>query len=240
MNRLTRLSVCVAASLVACTERTATPASSPEDAGAPAAAVAPTQPVVPDSPPVAPGATGGAVDLTDAGTNDAGSGDAGALAQASGGTDCSAAKLKASTKAAPKPPLPPAVESMRTRIIAAARACDYAELGRLVDEKGKSVRFSFGPDEDAVAFWKQEEAKGEPTLARIVQVLELPYAQEGDLYYWPSVHITGFKTEKDVKMLAGVYPKAALESMRKELGSYLGLRVGIAKDGDWQLAVAGD
>ncbi|WP_223782059.1 hypothetical protein [Myxococcus sp. AS-1-15] len=239
MTRLTRLSVCVAASLVACTERTATPAG-PVDAGAPASAVAPTQPVVPDAPPVAPGTAGGAVDLADAGTPDAGPGDAGALAQASGGTDCSAAKLKASTKAAPKPPLPPAVESMRTRIIAAARACDYAELGRLVDEKGKSVRFSFGPDEDAVAFWKQEEAKGEPTLARIVQVLELPYAQEGDLYYWPSVHITGFKTEKDVKMLAGVYPKADLESMRKELGSYLGLRVGIDKDGDWQLAVAGD
>ncbi|MCP3057632.1 hypothetical protein LXT21_02450 [Myxococcus sp. K38C18041901] len=235
MNRLTRLSICVAASLVACTERTATPASGPADAGAPAAAVAPTQPVVPDSPPVAPGTTGSAVDLTDAGT-----GDAGAVAQAAGSTDCSAAKLKASTKAAPKPPLPPAVESMRTRIIAAARACDYTELGRLVDEKGKSVRFSFGPDEDAVTFWKQQEAKGEPTLARIVQVLELPYAQEGDLYYWPSVHITGLKTEKDVKMLAGVYPKATLESMRKEMGSYLGLRVGIDKDGDWQLAVAGD
>ncbi|AGC46940.1 hypothetical protein MYSTI_05663 [Myxococcus stipitatus DSM 14675] len=129
---------------------------------------------------------------------------------------------------------------MRENIIAAARACDYARLAKLVDENGQGVRFTFGEGNDAVAYWKEEEARDVPVLARIAQVLELPYAKEGDLYYWPSVHITGLKSAKDWKPLVGIYPEAQLKAMQKDNGSYLGLRVGIDKAGDWQLAVAGD
>ncbi|QSQ18568.1 hypothetical protein JY572_39030 [Myxococcus landrumensis] len=129
---------------------------------------------------------------------------------------------------------------MRESIITAARACDYARLAKLVDEHGQGVRFTFGEGNDAVAYWKDEEARGVPVLARIAQVLELPYATEGDLYYWPSVHITGLKSPKDWKPLVGIYPESQLKAMQKDNGSYLGLRVGINKSGDWQLAVAGD
>ncbi|NVJ21112.1 hypothetical protein HUW62_07775 [Myxococcus sp. AM011] len=130
---------------------------------------------------------------------------------------------------------------MRERIMAAARACDYAELAKLVDEKGKSVRFSFGDGDDAVAYWKEQEAQGEPVLARIVQVLELPYAKQGDIYYWPWLHVTGLKTPEDRKALAGIYSDKELKGMQEAFDdAYVGLRVGISKTGDWQLAVSGD
>jgi hypothetical protein len=150
---------------------------------------------------------------------------------------CSAGVLSAQTQIQIPPP-PPAVESMRRRIIAAAVACDYAALGALANENGRGLRFSFGPGKDPVAFWREAEASGEPVLARMVHVLNLPGARQGDLYLWPAVHVT--HAERDWKALAGVYPDQQLQAMREGGSGYLGLRLGITSQGDWQLAVAGD
>ncbi|WP_342375116.1 hypothetical protein NVS55_27930 [Myxococcus stipitatus] len=213
MNRSTLVSVCAATLLLACTERSSSP-SAPVDAS-------PTPPATKTPAPSAAAAP------EDSGPPPS-------------EVKCSAKALPPKPPSAAVPPLPPPVETMRENIIAAARACDYARLAKLVDENGKGVRFTFGEGTDAVAYWKEEEARDVPVLARIAQVLELPYAQEGDLYYWPSVHITGLKSAKDWKPLVGIYPEAQLKAMQKDNGSYLGLRVGINKAGDWQLAVAGD
>ncbi|WP_240356090.1 hypothetical protein [Myxococcus eversor] len=228
MNRFTLLSLC-AASLIACAERP-TKQSPDADASPPAPRAEAQAPAVAPPPAQAVGAP-----------------DSGAMADATGPSDASTAKCSAmglpvrpATTGGPPPP-PKAVQSMRERIMAAARACDYAELAKLVDEKGKSVRFSFGDGDDAVAYWKEQEAQGEPALARIVQVLELPYAKEGDIYYWPWLHVTGLKTPQDRKALAGIYSDAELKGMQEAFDdAYVGLRVGISKTGDWQLAVSGD
>ncbi|WP_186002221.1 MULTISPECIES: hypothetical protein [Corallococcus] len=156
------------------------------------------------------------------------------------GATCSASRLSPKPKP-PARPLPPAVASMRERIVAAAVACDYAALQRLGDEKGQSVRFSHDPDQDMATTWRiQEEWKEDPqpVLARLVQVLDLPFYREGDLFWWPTAFREG-ATDADFALLKGIYPDAQLEDMRKEK-SYMGMRVGISVDGDWQAAIQGD
>ncbi|WP_233602081.1 hypothetical protein, partial [Corallococcus sp. CA047B] len=173
------------------------------------------------------------------------SSDAGATASTDAGTTAAAATCSArGLSAVPKPtakPLPPAAASMRERIIAAAVACDYAALQTLGDEKGKAVRFSYDPDQDMATTWRIQEEWAEapqPVLSRLVQVLNLPSYQEGNLIYWPTAFREG-ATDADWRALKGLYPDDQLQAMRKDK-SYLGLRVGITVDGDWQLAVAGD
>lgn len=252
MNRAILLSACVLAAPLACTDspRAPTPptgVSSGGDAGARAPREHRASPIGIEEDAGAL-KEAGTVDagLSDAGPVDAGSVDGG-LANAGlvdagplteRGTTCSAQGLNP-TPAAATPPLPPAVESMRRRIVVAAVACDYAALGVLADEKGKSVRFSFGPGDDAATFWREQEQKyGDPVLARMVKVLSLPYTQQHGLYVWPSAFREN-PTAQDFEALKGLYPDDQLEAMRKDK-SYLGLRIGISGTGDWQLAVAGD
>ncbi|QSQ27994.1 hypothetical protein JY651_05560 [Pyxidicoccus parkwayensis] len=127
---------------------------------------------------------------------------------------------------------------MRRRIIAAAVACDYAALAKLADENGKGLRYSFGDGEGPAAYWRRVEQQGEPVLARMVQVLNLPYAKQGEAYYWPAVHVTN--ADKDWQAVVGVYPEKQIQAMKQGGTGYLGLRVGISAKGDWQLAAAGD
>ncbi|MGE6763653.1 hypothetical protein ACQKGO_36925 [Corallococcus interemptor] len=153
---------------------------------------------------------------------------------------CSASRLSPIPKPTAKP-LPPAVASMRERIIKAAVACDYAGLQKLGDEKGPSVRFSYDPDQDMATTWRiQEEWKDspQPVLARLVHVLNLPFYQEGNLYWWPTAFREG-ATDADFDLLKGIYPESMIADMRKEK-SYIGMRVGISVDGDWQAAIQGD
>ncbi|MCP3140625.1 hypothetical protein [Pyxidicoccus xibeiensis] len=223
MTRSTLLSLCLAAPLLACTERSAT-----ADAGAP-----PASAVVTDAGAPAPGSEA----VMDAGPGDAGASAVGMYPADAGSGACSASTLTPRAEPA-RPPLPAPVESMRSRIIAAAVACDYAALATLADEQGKSVRFSFGDATDAAAYWREAEQQGEPVLARMVGVLQRPYARQEGLYYWPAVHVTGAK--KDWQALQGLYPAEQLEAMQEGGSGYLGLRLGISPKGDWQLAVAGD
>jgi hypothetical protein len=167
----------------------------------------------------------------DAAPRDAGAGEVGM-------PDCSAHGLSPTPSPA-NPPLPPAVDSMRRRIVAAAVACDYAALGALADEQGKGLRFSFGPDKDVAPFWRRlEQERGEPVLARLVKILSLPSTKQGELYVWPSAFREN-ATAQDFAALEGLYPDEQLRAMQRER-SYLGLRAGITGTGDWQLAVSGD
>ena len=224
MNRSALLSACLAASVLACSER---PSGATVDAGALPVQAAPE---VPDAGAPEP-------EAVDAGVQDAGAlAGAPAVPDAGAGT-CSAARLSAKTQS-PIPPPPPLVEGMRRRIIAAAVACDYAALAKLADENGKGLRFSFGDGREPAASWRKAEQDGEPVLARMVQVLDLSPAKQGNLYFWPAVHVTG--AEKDWKAVVGVYPEKQLQAMKEGGTGYLGLRVGISAKGDWQLAVSGD
>lgn len=155
---------------------------------------------------------------------------------------CSAAGLD--PVLAPQPGLPPAVARIRSEIAAAAVACDYARLEALALAGQPGFRTSFGNGADPADYWARLEAAGEEPLRMLVRTLTLPHAREsydpGDpaIYVWPSVHAAD-PAEADWRALEGLYTAEEIAGFR-ELGGFLGWRVGIADDGDWLFFVAGD
>jgi hypothetical protein len=160
---------------------------------------------------------------------------------------CSAAGL--SPDVAPQAGLPAAVVAMRADLARAAARCDYDELARLADRGGAGVRFSFGGSTDPVAFWKKAEAEGgEPRPLRALRVLlDLPFGtvEPGasvTLYAWPRLHTVTQPSDALLNEVAatGLYSIEILRSFVAAGSGYLGYRVIIGADGDWQAFVAGD
>jgi hypothetical protein len=147
--------------------------------------------------------------------------------------------------------LPAAVASMRLRIIAAARRCDYAALERLGNEVGRGLAFSYGANRSAAQFWRRLERNGSRPrpMEALAKVLAMPFARvyasgtpappnKGRFYVWPSAHRAN-PSERDWQALRTLYSPRQIEQMRRA-GSYFGYRVGITPAGDWQYFIAGD
>ena len=150
---------------------------------------------------------------------------------------CSASSLSADLPA--QDGLPAAVATLRDRIAAAAVACDYDALQELALEGGTGFTASYGSETSAADFWRGEEERGGKPLAKLVQILATPFGRnEAGFYAWPSAY-TDRPTEAQWQSLEGIYSHDEIASF-KELGSYLGYRVGITPAGDWQFFVAGD
>ena len=157
---------------------------------------------------------------------------------AEAGTSCSAAGLSATL---PAQQLPAKVASVRTRIAKAAVACNYTALQRIAYERD-SFTFSYGSERSAAAYWKQQEARGDRPLARLVKILRLPVTRnEAGAYAWPSAYTTHPKAKDwDALVRAGIYTRAEVTRMRKGGNVYYGYRTAITRGGDWQFFVAGD
>ncbi|HYO57098.1 hypothetical protein [Archangium sp.] len=155
-----------------------------------------------------------------------------------GAPRCSASTLSPEPKPA-KPPLPAKVESMRRRIIAAAVACDYETLTALSLEEGKEFNPGSGGETDLAAFWRKQEQQGDPVLARLVRVLNLPYSGEGEHYLWPSA-AGMFRKAKDWEAIEGLYPPETIARWKGTEKGYTGLRTGIHLNGDWLFAMSGE
>ena len=150
---------------------------------------------------------------------------------------CSASSLSADLPA--QAGLPDAVATLRDQIAAAAVACDYDALQELALQGGPGFTASYGSETSAADYWRGEEERGGKPLARLVEILATPFGRnEADFYAWPSAY-TDKPTEAQWQALEGIYTHDEIASF-KELGSYLGYRVGITPAGDWQFFVAGD
>lgn len=140
--------------------------------------------------------------------------------------------------------LEPAVAELRTEIMEAALACDYATLEELAMDGESQFNYSFGaPGGGAFAdHLRQREEAGEPVVKLLVQMLRLPSTvleqPEGDIVTWPSAN-SPEATEEDWAALEDVYTPEEIAGWR-QAGSYLGYRVGITGEGDWLYFVAGD
>ena len=153
------------------------------------------------------------------------------------GAKCSASSLSADLPA--QDGLPEAVATLRDRIAAAAVDCDYDALQALALEGDSGFTASYGSETSAADFWRGEEERGGKPLARLVQILATPFGRnEANFYAWPSAY-TDSPTEAQWQSLEGIYSHDEIASF-KEMGSYLGYRVGITPAGDWQFFVAGD
>lgn len=155
-------------------------------------------------------------------------------------TTCSASEFSALIGAPDE--LPPAVIETRRAIAVAAVACDYEALEDLGISDGEFV-WTFSDDgtpaEGEVAnAWRASEAAGDPVLASLVQLLQLPHASRGGDFVWPSA-FADEPTVEDWEALRELYTVEEIQAFR-EFGGYAGLRVGISSEGEWQYFVAGD
>jgi hypothetical protein len=150
--------------------------------------------------------------------------------------ECSAAGLSADLPADPS--LPGLVATMRAEIAAAAVECDYERLQELALQGGTGFTYSYGGETSAADYWAGAEERGEEVMRILVETLRL----SGHLYQgnwvWPPAYADA-PTLEDWQSLAGLYPQEQIDAFR-EMGSFLGYRVGITPAGDWIFFVAGD
>ncbi|MFH0916958.1 MAG: hypothetical protein V1912_11020 [bacterium] len=153
---------------------------------------------------------------------------------------CSASRLDLGLF--PQQGLVSAVASARAAVFNAARSCDYQALERLALEGPGEFTFTFGgADEGPAAYWRSAEERGEPVLAWLVTVLNMPYGRVDGLFVWPFAYaldfqnLTGYQTQ-----LLGQYFGEGDIAGWKSFGGYVGYRVGIDETGDWVFFVAGD
>lgn len=148
-----------------------------------------------------------------------------------------------------EPGLSAAAAAMRADLARAAATCDWTVLAALVDRGGKAVRFSFGAETDAIAFWKQAEAGGVGVLPMraLRTLLSLPYATtttpDGAVQYvWPAAFASEHPTTGQLQEIAdtGLYSMATLQDWVRSGNNYLGYRVIVTADGDWTAYVTGD
>ena len=150
--------------------------------------------------------------------------------------ECSAAGLSPELPADPQ--LPDEVAEVRDEIAAAAVACDYERLQELALERGTGFTFSYGAETSAADFWAGAEERGEEVMRILVDTLRQDGHQYQGNWVWPRAYADAPSLE-DWQAIAGIYTQEQIDSFR-ESGSFLGYRVGITPDGDWQFFVAGD
>ncbi len=153
---------------------------------------------------------------------------------------CSASSLYVDLS--PEPDLPAPVAVTRNAIFTAAMACDFAGLEELATTGSAEFTFSFGaPEEGPAAYWQAAEERGEPVLAWLATILNVPYGRLGDQYLWPFAHALDFgslsSAERD--LLEEYFPDADIAGWEGAVG-YMGYRVGISPEGEWLYFVAGD
>lgn len=135
--------------------------------------------------------------------------------------------------------LPEPVEVTRQELFSLAASCEMENLAQIA--QGDGIAFTYGGENDPLRAWIRSARNGFDVMTWIVRMLNaVPGIDPRDgSFAWPAVHVTN--SEEDWQALSGILASAEYEqfySMRES--GYLGLRIGIAPDGTWLYAIAGD
>lgn len=135
--------------------------------------------------------------------------------------------------------LPEPVEQRRQGLFSLAASCEMETLAEIA--RGEGIAFTYGGEDDPLRAWIRGARNGFDVMTWIVRILNaVPAIDPRDgSFAWPAVHVTN--SEEDWQLLSGVLSSAEYEqfySMRES--GFLGLRIGIASDGTWLYAIAGD
>jgi hypothetical protein len=139
--------------------------------------------------------------------------------------------------------LPPAVAAKRVAILAAAKKNDFAALKSLASTV--EFTFSFGGDEDPVAYWRALAKSGTDIGKILTAILGMNcVVGEGPSYVWPSATLIDWAklTGDEQKALLALYGRKIDENWLegRSKGYYVGWRISIEPDGSWSSFVAGD
>lgn len=142
----------------------------------------------------------------------------------------------------PQMNLPGPVAATREEIFRAVMTCDFAELEQLASTGSNPFTFSFGGDTGGPAqFWRSRENAGEPVLATLATILNMPYGVRQGQYVWPFAHALNFEklSPQQLALLRVYFTEEQIDDWRS-FGGYTGYRVGISASGEWMFYVAGD
>ncbi len=139
--------------------------------------------------------------------------------------------------------LPPAVAAKRAAILAAAKARDFDALKKLASTV--EFTFTYGDDEDPVAFWKELSKHGVDIPKMLTAILSMNcVVSDGPSYTWPSAAMIDWKKLQpdEQKALTALYGSKIDENWVEGRNKcyYVGWRVSIEPDGSWSSFVAGD
>ncbi|MGQ0848425.1 MAG: hypothetical protein ACT4OP_04800 [Actinomycetota bacterium] len=134
--------------------------------------------------------------------------------------------------------LPSAVETRRAELFTLAADCQMEHLAEIA--RAEATAFSFGGETDPLRSWIRSARLGFDVMTMMVRIFGATPVQGADgVYAWPAVHVTNAET--DWQELSGILSAAEYEQLHGLADSgYLGLRIGIAPDGDWEYVIAGD
>ena len=133
---------------------------------------------------------------------------------------------------------PAAVRKMHQAILSAAGDCDFARLEKLGLAGRPKFDFTFGDEKRPAAYWRQREARGEPFLKRLIQVMKLDYGRDGKVFVWPAAAARS-ASEADWDRLRPIFGDKEVIIWR-DYGGYTEVRLAIHEDGDWLYCVDGD
>ncbi|MBN9062785.1 MAG: hypothetical protein J0H41_10130 [Rhizobiales bacterium] len=144
--------------------------------------------------------------------------------------------------------LPPRVADMRERILDAARSGDIEKLRIPLERNETPPVLQRGGKGDLIALLrgKSFDPEGREAMARLVNLLEAPYARieagrPQEMYVWPAYAEMMWESlsPEDWVSLYRVVPAGVIkESLEKR--KYLGDRVGVGPDGTWHYFLTGE
>lgn len=157
--------------------------------------------------------------------------------------DCSAAGMTAD--GADLARLPDQARAAAEFLLDAALRCDEQLLATAAFESGTTLTFG---EADPYEFFGLPEQDEEIYAIIATLLTETPYAAEADdatpaTFVWPRVHTSDWVDADQAwqeVVDAGLLTAAEADEMRAAGTGYLGWRLGITGEGDWQFFVAGD
>jgi len=171
-----------------------------------------------------------------------------------GSPDARAAERPAAAGETPAPPaadlvqLPPAVQRMRDRILAAARTGDLPTLLALMRANGNMPIFSHTQKQDPAAYWKENypDSEGIEILSILISILDtqpvrVDAGTPQETYVWPyfaRLPVKSLMPAQKVELFRVVTGSDYKEML--ERGRYVFYQVGIGPDGTWRYFLASE
>lgn len=144
--------------------------------------------------------------------------------------------------------LPPAVGSMRERLMTAARSGDLVELREVVSWNRIRPRLDGDPVDDPVVLWRSQypDSEGREVLAILLDLLDAPYARvdggtPNEMYVWPAFAHVPLRQlgPPEIVELLRIVTSFDVQQM-SDANAWTFFRVGIAADGTWHYFLAGE
>lgn len=162
------------------------------------------------------------------------------LVAAALGSCCISSLAAEATTARPDPVaqgLPaPVVQTRATLLRLAARGA-YDELARFARTSSSAFVYHQGFEQRRpAAYWRQQAARGEDPLPRLVTLLRLRPVQSNGVWIWPAAAVN--PDEGAWAALRPLYPAPRIQRFQAE--GYNGWRTGIDAQGRWTMFLKGN